>query len=146
MYIIIFLFAFIFLALNYLLIVRPVILIKSSGIDMGLPEFFKFQSKQMPVIRLLQISAKFKKYGIQLLWSDINLFYQSAKIETQTNPVKFQKPPEELLNDVLEVLNLVKEQGYEMSFQNVSLQILAGKNPREIVSSFVHTMWHGTKT
>ena len=113
---------------------------------MGLPEFFKFQSKQMPVIRLLQISAKFKKYGIQLLWSDINLFYQSAKIETQTNPVKFQKPPEELLNDVLEVLNLVKEQGYEMSFQNVSLQILAGKNPREIVSSFVHTMWHGTKT
>lgn len=112
---------------------------------MSLAEFFKHQSMQVPTIRLLQISAEFKKYGIHLLWSDINLFYQSAKIETQTNPVRFKKPPEELLNDVLEVLNLVKEQGYEMSFQNVSLQILAGKNPREIVSSFVHTMWHGTK-
>ena len=113
---------------------------------MSLSAFYKSQSEQIPTLFLLELSEKYQSSGIRLSWTDLRLFYITARIEIENFPAKFNgRNAEELLGDVVTVMDLVKEQGYTMSFQNVSSQLLSGKNPREIVASFVHTMWHGTK-
>lgn len=133
--------ATLFFLFVWMVVIRPYILISASGINISLPSFYQLQSRKFPMIRLLIIAKKFKSEGIVLTWSDIELFYQSASIEIEANPEKFQKPAVELFQDVLETMVLVKSEGYELSWNHTVMQILSGKNPREITAAFVHLMW-----
>jgi len=131
------------LLLVYSLVIRPVNLIRKSGIDLTLSRFFQLQSQGFPTIRLLEISARFRDAGIQLTWEDIDLFFGTVRAEMLGSGTAYKKPPVELFSDVLTAIDLVRSEGYVLSFQNAMMQILAGKNPREIAASFVHLMWSG---
>lgn len=129
------------LALLWVLAIRPLIYIRKSGIDMTLGRFYQLQSFDFPTLKLLELASRFKKSGISLTWDDIDMFFSSARAELGANSGKFKKSPVDLFGDVLETLDLVKSEGYELSYQNAVMQVLNGKNPREITSDFVHLMW-----
>lgn len=128
-------------ALLWVLAVRPLAYIQKSGIDMTLSRFYQLQSHDFPTLKLLEVASRFKKSGFTLTWDDIDMFFSSARAELGANPGKFKKSPVDLFGDVLETLLLVKSEGYELSYQTAVMQILSGKNPREITSDFVHLMW-----
>lgn len=129
------------LVLLWVLAIRPLFYIRKSGIFMTLGRFYQLQSFDFPTLKLLELASRFKKSGIQLTWDDIDMFFSSARAELGANPGKFKKSPVDLFGDVLETLELVKSEGYDLSYQNAVMQILSGKNPREITSNFVHLMW-----
>ncbi|MCK6603027.1 MAG: hypothetical protein L6Q77_14515 [Bacteroidetes bacterium] len=131
------------LLLIYSLVIRPAYLIRKSGIDLTLSRFFQLQSQGFPTVRLLEITARFRAAGIQLTWEDIDLFFGTVRAEMLGSGTPYKKPPVELFSDVLTAIDLVKGEGYVLSFQNAMMQVLAGKNPREIAASFVHLMWSG---
>jgi len=128
-------------ALLWVLVIRPLIYIRKSGIEMTLGRFYQLQSFDFPTLKLLELASLFKKSGITLTWDDIDMFFSSARAELGANPGKFKKSPVDLFGDVLETLDLVKSEGYVLSYQTAVMQILSGKNPREITSGFVHLMW-----
>lgn len=134
----------IILAGIYIFVVRPRTAIKKSGVEMSLATFYQNQSQQIPMFELLKLYEQYQKADIDLTWSELLLFFKSAKIETEGQPEKYGgRKAEALLDDVLTVVELVKSEGYNISFHTVCNQILAGKNPRIIVSTFIHEMWHG---
>lgn len=124
-----------------LVVFWPWQLIRRSGLSLTLIQFYQLQAKKFPVTAYLRLSERFRKAGVTVTWPDLEWFHLSAEQEISGRKDGKNQTSTHLLADVLQAIELTAGEGYIMSFQQAVMQVLKGKNGREVARDFVQLMW-----
>lgn len=124
-----------------LVLLIPFMLIRRSGLELTLIQYYQLQASRFPVNAYLQLAGRFKKAGVVVTWPDLEWFHLSAEQELSKLGNSTGKTSITLLAEVLLAIELTAGEGYIMSFQQAVMQVLKGKNGREIARDFVQLMW-----
>lgn len=124
-----------------LIMLRPFLMIRKSGLELTLIHYYQLQANRFPVNAYLHLAERFKKAGVTVTWPDLEWFHLSAEQELSKPEKSENKTSVNLLGEVLLAIELTAGEGYMMSFQQAVMQVLKGKNGREVAREFVQLMW-----